>query len=263
MRDTLSILMFHAVYDGAAERFALAPEERPYAVARASFESGLDMLLERRLPVVDPARPEAPAGQDGHGVLLTFDDGHRSWNRHVLPALRSRGLRGMFFVTTGLVGARPDYCDWSDLAELAGAGNAIASHGVTHRFLDELYGEELARELEGSRETIAERLGIPVTAIAFPGGRYRRETLAAGRAAGYRFFYTSRMGVAAAQDVQRGVPAPRIAVRDAMSGAAFRSLAMGAPGTMARFRAAAVMKTAARKLLGNRIYHGLYRKFAA
>ncbi|HYW04921.1 MAG TPA: polysaccharide deacetylase family protein [Gammaproteobacteria bacterium] len=259
----LSVLMYHAVYDGPAERLALAPEERPYAVSRRDFEAQLDMLAGERLAVVDPGLPDGFGAGRAHGVLLTFDDGHRSWHRHVLPALRERRLKGLFFVSTGLVGTRQDYCDWTELAELAAEGNCIGSHGVTHRFLDDLRGEPLVRELADSRETIRARLGGPVTAIAFPGGRFRGRTLANGRAAGYRFFYTSRIGIVAAQDVRRGLPVPRIAVRDGMSAAGFRALARGEPATMARHRAVAAAKTTARKLLGNRIYHGLYRKFAA
>src|SRR5262245_66451616 len=41
------------------------------------------------------------------GVLLTFDDGLRDHVDYVLPALQSRGLFGLFYVSSGPVGAGP------------------------------------------------------------------------------------------------------------------------------------------------------------
>ena len=65
---------------------------------------------------------------------------------------------------------RSPLLDWSGLRALASEGWNIASHGCSHRRLTSLAAGEIDRELAVSKHTIQDRVGAPVTALAYPYG---------------------------------------------------------------------------------------------
>ncbi len=102
---TCMVVMYHYVRDSAATGFpairALPPE---------LFEQQLDWL-EREYHVIELA--ELEAAMDGrsslptNAALLTFDDGFVDHYASVLPALRQRGLSGVFFLAHDTCGPAP------------------------------------------------------------------------------------------------------------------------------------------------------------
>ncbi|HEY6362183.1 MAG TPA: polysaccharide deacetylase family protein [Vicinamibacterales bacterium] len=97
------VVMYHYVRDGEATAFP-----RIRALPPALFDQQLDWL-EREYSVVAPA--DVAAAVAGRATLpadaaaLTFDDGFIDHYVTVLPMLAARGLKGLFFVTSGTVGA--------------------------------------------------------------------------------------------------------------------------------------------------------------
>ena len=146
-----------------------------------TLDDVLDLYAGRRDP---PARP----------VVLTFDDGRAGVLRHAAPALARAGVPATLYVVTDWLDGRgiPDgeryseFVGWGDLPELRAAGLRIGSHGVTHRTLKRLPGEQVDRELRESRRRLEDRLGEPVLHFSFPRGRTRRAVERRVRRAGYR-----------------------------------------------------------------------------
>ena len=124
-------------------------------------------------------------------VELTFDDGHASDFEFVLPILNARGLTGRFFITTRWTGARPGYMGWREVRCLSEAGHRIGSHGWSHALLTHCSERELHAELRQSRSELEDKLGIPITTMSLPGGRYDKRVLAACGEAGYTKVYSS------------------------------------------------------------------------
>ncbi len=60
---------------------------------------------------------------------------------------------------------------WDQVREMRRAGMGIGSHTHTHRVLNTLVAGDLDRELRGSRALLEQRLGEPVTTIAYPVGK--------------------------------------------------------------------------------------------
>lgn len=256
----LVVLMYHALWRGADEREAIDAADRPYALDEGRFARQLDALREHRITVADPAaiaRPDRPAD----GVVLSFDDGHASNALLALPLLRERGMRAVFFVTTGFVGTREGYCSVAQLRELASQGMEIGGHGHTHRFLSDLPDSDLDEEMRRSQALLADWLGSPPTQMSFPGGRYDRRVLAACRLHGFQILHGSVPG-----SLRPGpLPAvlPRIAVRAGMHEADWLAHARGRTATMLRTQAAHAAKSLARRVLGNAGYHRLYQRIKA
>jgi peptidoglycan/xylan/chitin deacetylase (PgdA/CDA1 family) len=252
------VLMYHALYADAAEREAIDATDRPYAVSVENFGAQLDWLARARIPVAEPlALPDVPLS-----VVLTFDDGHVSNYRHAWPMLRERHWPGVFFVTSDFIGRRRGFCEWAQLREMAAGGMQIGSHGKTHRFLDDLGDDELDGELRESRAAIESGVGRAAELLSFPGGRYRRRQLETGRAAGYRLFFSSDVGVNRRDAVRPGRLLRRMAIREATSLKSFGDIARCAPLVLARSRAVSALKASARRVAGNRLYHALYERFS-
>ena len=88
-------------------------------------------------------------------------------------------------------------CNWGQCEEMSKFGIDFGSQSVTHPILTKLEPDLLQAELTISRETIIDRLGIPVTAIAYPNGQrpdYDESVVEACRNAGYRLAATFHGG---------------------------------------------------------------------
>jgi len=101
-------------------------------------------------------------------VTLTFDDGIASQNL-ARTALASYGMRGTFFINSGLVGSNAYYMTWLQVDALALAGNEIGGHTVDHKRLADLTVDEQRHEICDDAATLRNR-GYTVTSFAYPHG---------------------------------------------------------------------------------------------
>jgi peptidoglycan/xylan/chitin deacetylase (PgdA/CDA1 family) len=150
--------------------------------------------------------------KDKPGVLLAFYEGYRSNYDVIVPMLDRLGLVGWFFVITGFINApveqqlsyanRHDigmdlgeYLDgryamsWEELRSIDGR-HVIASHALSHQFLEPM--DEPTRRLEiiGSQDSFRKELGHPVKTFVSRGGPAFGENPAVDALvleAGYRF----------------------------------------------------------------------------
>lgn len=242
-------LMYHAVYGGRKERARLADEDLPYALPRQRFTRHLDVLRQSGIRFVAPQE----AGIAREGVLLTFDDGDAGWFRHVAPVLQERGIRALFFVTPALIG-QPGYCTWDQLQQLVRVGHRIGSHGLTHRFLPDLDTLECRQELWQSRHLLERRIGVKVTTLSFPGGRFGARELRLAREAGYQQCFTSMAGRR-----HDGYCQPRLAVRAGTDALWLQRMAAGERLPWGWLHFVESFKSFGKYLLGNKGYHELYR----
>jgi len=210
------ILTYHRVADdrGAADK---------YTMPVATFTRQLDALREDGFTFISPGDlmgGESPLARDPKPVLVSFDDGTEDHYRHVFPLLDKRGIRGLFFVTTGRIG-KPGYLTREELREMAGRGQVIGSHSNTHPTLDELTGSDLRDELVSSKAALEAITDRPVEFFAPPGGWFNGETVAAARSAGYRGFFSCDFGL---NRGGREYVSPRANVSGTLSLESFRRL---------------------------------------
>jgi len=137
------------------------------------------------------ARP-AP-GADAHPVCLTFDDGQRS-NLAAAEEIARVGGSAEFFVNPSMVG-QPGFLDWPALREMAAMGMSIQSHGMHHRYLDQLSPAEVRAELADSKAAIEDAIGQAVVIYAPAGGRMPDDFLSMAHSIGYETVCSSRVGI--------------------------------------------------------------------
>jgi peptidoglycan/xylan/chitin deacetylase (PgdA/CDA1 family) len=165
-------LLYHELRPG--------PSKHSYSIEASTFSAHADIIAEtlgNEQPEVSPS--------------VTFDDGYASDWEYALPILSARGLRAHFFITVGWTGKIPGYMGWRQVQSLHDAGHVVGTHGWSHALLTHCSAKELDHELNGSRKLLEDKLGIAVTTMSLPGGRYNRLVLAACQEAGYTKVYTS------------------------------------------------------------------------
>ena len=177
-------LMYHALWAVADDK---AGADSHYAVALPRFVEQLAGC--QRIGGGGVSARDWLSGRAG--VILTFDDGHRSNHRLGLPALVAAGAGADFFVNPAQVGTS-GFASWAELREMAGAGMSIQSHGLDHRsYLTTLSPARLREDLRRARLEIEEKIGQPVTLLAPPGGRAPRDLEQIAQEVGYTHVFGS------------------------------------------------------------------------
>lgn len=249
MDAPVTVLMYHAVADGErARRHA----DAHYSVPVAAFEAQLAIVREAGGAAASVADILAGRAR-GARVAFTFDDGHES-NARAALRLRETGANADLFVNPGRAGAS-GFLDWRALADLAAAGVSIQSHGLNHRYLDELDEAEIRRELAASKAAIEDATGKPVSVFAPPGGRLTPAVTGLAREAGYRALCTSRAGIWRAADGEWAIP--RLAVLAGTAPDRFGRWVAQDAVELARLRLRHGVLSAAKRALGNRLYDRL------
>lgn len=125
-------------------------------------------------------------------VVLTFDDGYRSFKDFAYPVLKELGFTATLFIYTDWVGAGRGALTWSDLRELTAAGFDIQAHTKTHADLRRAHGETEAQyarrmhaELELPQELFNKNLGRRSQILAYPYGRWEEGLLPKVKEYGY------------------------------------------------------------------------------
>ncbi len=250
------VLMYHALYKGN-DTSRIDAEDLPYAVSEQNFIQQLDFLREKNIGLLDTNVPTPPE------VVITFDDGHISNFDIAMPLLAERGMSAYLFITSDFVGSRPHFCHAHHLKKMADAGMVIGSHGKTHLFFDDLSPSDAECELAHSKAQLSQQCGQEVKSISFPGGRYNERTLELSRKLGYSQLFGSGLGVLKHSDLTAIPPLKRVAIRRETSLKEFSSIVTEDPIYYVVQQGKQNAKLLVKRLLGNRLYHGLYRSIKA
>jgi peptidoglycan/xylan/chitin deacetylase (PgdA/CDA1 family) len=131
----------------------------------------------------------------------------------------------------------------------------IGSHGWSHAMLTHCSEKELGIELRESRSVLEDKLGIRVSTMSLPGGRYNQRVLAACREAGYTKVYTSvpRMEVVATE-----FTVGRVNIDSNMTVDYIARLLQPRSGELSRLQGRYRKKEATKKVLGDWLYEKLW-----
>ena len=122
-------------------------------------------------------------------VVITFDDGYKSWVRRAVPILEELEMAATFFVSSGFVGLSQEdedefvrsklktprkttggLCD-EDLKELAGRNFTIGGHTFNHVNLGEIEDRSHAkREIFEDKQKLGAIIGKEIEYFAYPFG---------------------------------------------------------------------------------------------
>jgi peptidoglycan/xylan/chitin deacetylase (PgdA/CDA1 family) len=181
------ILTYHNLGEQAKGRLVLAA---------ASFREQMQYLKTNGYRVVSLAEfiefTRLGRQLPQRAVVLTFDDGYRSFKDYAYPVLKELGFTATLFIYTDWVGAGRGSLSWNDLRELTAAGFDIEAHTKTHADLRRAQGETEAQyarrmhaELEVPQDLFNKNLGRRSPILAYPYGRWEEGLLPKVKEYGY------------------------------------------------------------------------------
>jgi peptidoglycan/xylan/chitin deacetylase (PgdA/CDA1 family) len=160
-------------------------------------------------------------------VVLTFDDGYDSWVSTCVPLLKKYGVKGLFFITTGILDTAGDVEEnksfmkdrlyiapkepltWNGVEVLIAEGHSIGGHTHTHRNIATLSLEEAREEIVVNKEKLEAKIGHSIVDFAYPFGKTEHRSdavLALLSEVGYTSVYTATSGAALVEEKQTEIP---------------------------------------------------------
>lgn len=189
----LPILNYHGI-ESRLRPYAWKEEEKEYVVRIDQFEAQAELLSVagfKSLSLAEMGKWLEEFREDKEPVvMLTFDDGHISHYEWAMPALLKWNLKGLFFVSSELIG-QGDHMDWRHLQDLLRHGFEIGSHGANHIPLSRLSESALLEEISGSKKKLEDKLGIAVKSFSVPRGFFSKPIASMTAASGYLHVFTS------------------------------------------------------------------------
>jgi peptidoglycan/xylan/chitin deacetylase (PgdA/CDA1 family) len=124
-------------------------------------------------------------------VVLTFDDGWRSFKEYAYPILKELGFPATLFIYTDFIGARIAL-SWAEIKDLAQEGFDVEAHTKTHEDMrkkatesDEEYNRRMQVELVQPLAIFRQRVGQTPRILAYPYGSHDDGVFKRVREAGY------------------------------------------------------------------------------
>jgi peptidoglycan/xylan/chitin deacetylase (PgdA/CDA1 family) len=182
----------------------IGPEQKGrMQIAASRFEQQMRYLKERGYRVISMRDflefSEGTRQVPRRAVVLSFDDGYRSFREFAEPVLRQLGFTATLFVYTDYVGAGRNALSWKDLRELRDAGFDVEAHSKTHGDLRRkpgesaaAYGARMREELGVPQALFRQHLGNPATILAYPYGAWDDDVLKQLEEYGYAAAFTVR-----------------------------------------------------------------------
>jgi peptidoglycan/xylan/chitin deacetylase (PgdA/CDA1 family) len=179
-----------------------ATEKGRLSIAARNFEAQMRQLRDEGFQTVSLAEFLAfTAGRrqlPRKSVLLTFDDGYKSFVQYARPTLKDYGFGATLFVYSDFIGAGSGL-SWQDLRALSEQGYDVQAHSKSHANLrrkegesEAAYGKRIEAELGYPLTLFKKYLGRSSESLAYPYGEVDDELLGYVAKYGYTAAFTVR-----------------------------------------------------------------------
>ncbi|HXD37338.1 MAG TPA: polysaccharide deacetylase family protein, partial [Rhodanobacter sp.] len=141
----------------------------------------------------------------GRIAVITLDDGYVDNLDSALPILQRHGFSATCYLVSGSIGrynqwdaerlgVRKPLMSVEQLRRWHRGGMEIGAHSRSHPRLTQCDDAQLHDEIHGSRATLEDRLGAPVTQFCYPYGDADERVAGVVREAGFAAATTTRRG---------------------------------------------------------------------
>ena len=105
-------------------------------------------------------------------ILITIDDGFKSFYNEAWPYLKKNKIPFILFVSTEPVG-KNGYMTWDEIKEIDDSGiGYIGHHSHTHEYLIDMEESEFIKDIETATKIFKEKLGYIPPIFSYPFGEY-------------------------------------------------------------------------------------------
>lgn len=184
------VIMLHHVTDDSA-----LDALKPYSISRATFTRLLDVLEQDGYTTTVFSDADF---RKGKRVIITFDDCPKHLWDFAIPELQKRGMKAVFYMPTAYLGGGNDWdvqfgkpsvalMDEADIKKLSDMGMEVGSHSHHHVRLEDLSYEDVASNLQQSKEILEKITGNKILSIAYPFGSVPKHKERLLKEAGYEY----------------------------------------------------------------------------
>jgi peptidoglycan/xylan/chitin deacetylase (PgdA/CDA1 family) len=249
-KSAVPFLMYHNIL----------PEGDPYTITKEMFRKQMALLKENEYNVIAVrdfvSQQKTFEKQTKKNVCLTFDDGYANNFTYCLPELEKYNFKATFYITTSLINTEIGFTE-DQVRTLSEKGMEFGSHTVNHVFLSNLTDDKLYYELEESKTQLEDIIQKSVTSLSLPGGRGNKRIFAAAQKAGYNTLCTS---VYHPNDAHTNLfSLGRIPIKKDCSIELFEKIVSLDLSIWKSMRFKQDIKFIIQKILGNRLYHSIWK----
>ena len=128
-------------------------------------------------------------------ILLTIDDGFKSFYENAWPILKQRKIPFIIFINTETIGSN-GYMDWSEIKEISSFEFVhIGNHSHTHDYLVDKSDKEIEDDLKTSISIFKDKLNHETKFFAYPFGEYKNSYIEIVKNLGFEYGFGQHSGV--------------------------------------------------------------------
>ncbi len=110
--------------------------------------------------------------KDEKKILITIDDGFKSFYNEAWPYLKKNKIPFILFVSTEPVG-KNGYMNWEEIKEIDNSElGHIGHHSHTHEYLIDMDEKQFIKDIETATEIFKNKLGYSPSIFSYPFGEY-------------------------------------------------------------------------------------------
>jgi peptidoglycan/xylan/chitin deacetylase (PgdA/CDA1 family) len=183
------VLLYHRFEDRPAELVTTPNDFR--AQMKALKDNGVSVISMQDLLAWRKREKAIPS----KSAVITIDDEWNSQYYVAWPILKEFGYPFTLFIYTQWVNTGGKSMTWAQLGEMRDAGVDVEAHTVSHHDLRHAprgkdYTTWLHNEVYGCKETLENKLGVKIIALAFPYGFHNEVVRNTAKEAGYEMQFT-------------------------------------------------------------------------
>lgn len=182
----IPVLYYHSIGVEKGNELRVPPEKFREQMKFLKDNNYTTLTLDEAYAFFDQNKPVPEKS-----VVITLDDGYEDNYTNAYPILKEFGLKATIFVVTGWVDNKDlPYLTSAQLKELDKNGIDIEAHTANHDDLSKLSYEKQLETLKNSKQYLENLLNKKVTYIAYPFGKWNKDTLRAAKDAGFNMAFT-------------------------------------------------------------------------
>ena len=138
------------------------------------FVEQMNMISNQDYEFYDPKNfvDQFSKTKDKKKILLTIDDGFKSFYNEAWPYLKKNKIPFILFVSTEPVG-KNGYMTWDEIKEIDKSKiGFIGHHSHTHEYLIDMTEKEFIKDIETASKIFDEKLGFVPSIFSYPFGEY-------------------------------------------------------------------------------------------
>jgi peptidoglycan/xylan/chitin deacetylase (PgdA/CDA1 family) len=129
-------------------------------------------------------------------ILLTIDDGFKSFYDQAWPILKKEKIPFILFVNTREVGTR-GYMSWKQIKEISKENFAhIGNHSYSHEYLIDMSNQEIVDDVNLAISDLKNNLGYNSSFFSYPFGEYSNNFKNIIKNLGFKYAFGQHSGVA-------------------------------------------------------------------